>query len=278
MKILGIESSSLTASVAVVTDEAVTGEFTIDYKKTHSQTLLPMLDEMGKMIDLDLRTLDAIAAAAGPGSFTGLRIGAATAKGLGLALGKPLIAVPTLEAMAYNLWGCAGLVCPLMDARRNQAYTAVYRMTGPRGAEGAIAAADCGRAGVLSAVVEPCAMPVADLIRFLNGTGEPVTFLGDGVPVFREVIRENMTVPAFFAPPHCAGQRAASVAALGLEYAKAGRMVTAAEFKPDYLRKPQAEREREARMEAERSLGAGKPRGPEEFSGPGKAPGQEAAL
>ena len=113
MKILGIESSSLVASVAVVTDDVVTAEFTANFRKTHSQTLLPMLDQMGQLIHLDMKTLDAIAVAAGPGSFTGLRIGAATAKGLGLALDKPLVAVPTLEALACNLWGCAGVVCPV---------------------------------------------------------------------------------------------------------------------------------------------------------------------
>ena len=97
MKILGIDSSGLVASVAIVEDDILVGEYTTNYKKTHSQTLLPMLDELKKMIDLDLNSVDAIAIAAGPGSFTGLRIGAATAKGLGLALNKPLVEVPTLE-------------------------------------------------------------------------------------------------------------------------------------------------------------------------------------
>ena len=110
MKLLGIESSSLVASVAVVTDGILTGEYTMNHKKTHSQTLLPMLDELGKLLDLDLSTIDAIAVSGGPGSFTGLRIGAATAKGLGLALKKPLIHVPTVDALAYNLWGTSALV------------------------------------------------------------------------------------------------------------------------------------------------------------------------
>lgn len=107
MRILGLDSSGLVASVAVVeaetAGEAIIAEYTVNYKKTHSQTLLPMLDEVAKMIELDLNTLDAIAVAGGPGSFTGLRIGSATAKGLGLALKKPLIHVPTLEGLAYNM-------------------------------------------------------------------------------------------------------------------------------------------------------------------------------
>ena len=125
MKILAIDSSGLVASVAIIEDDNMLAEYTVNYKKTHSQTLLPMLDEIGKMIDLDLQTIDAIAVAAGPGSFTGLRIGSATAKGLGLALNKPLVSIPTVDGLAYNLYGTDKLICPLMDARRNQVYTGI---------------------------------------------------------------------------------------------------------------------------------------------------------
>ena len=130
MRILALDSSGLVASVAVVedgmTDDQVIAEYTVNYKKTHSQTLLPMLDEIVKMTELDLNSVDAIAVAAGPGSFTGLRIGSATAKGLGLALDKPLIHIPTLEGLAYNLCGSSDIVCPIMDARRGQVYTGIY--------------------------------------------------------------------------------------------------------------------------------------------------------
>ena len=126
MKVLGIDSSGLVASVAVVEDDILLAEYTVNYKKTHSQTLLPMLKEIGDMINLDLNSLDAIAVAAGPGSFTGLRIGAATVKGLGLALEKPVVSVPTCHGLAYNLWGSDKLICPIMDARRNQVYTGIY--------------------------------------------------------------------------------------------------------------------------------------------------------
>ena len=114
MKILGIESASLVASVAVVTDGLVTAEYTVDFKKTHSQTLLPMIDEVTRMLELDLHEVDAIAVSGGPGSYTGLRIGSATAKGLGLALEKPLVHVPTMDAMAYNLYGTSALICPVI--------------------------------------------------------------------------------------------------------------------------------------------------------------------
>ena len=99
MKVLAVDSSGLVASVAVVEEDNLLVEYTMNYKKTHSQTLLPMLDEVKKMIDLDLNSIDAIAVAAGPGSFTGLRIGSATVKGLGLALNKPVVEVPTLEGL-----------------------------------------------------------------------------------------------------------------------------------------------------------------------------------
>ena len=126
MKILGIESSSLVASIAIVEDDNMLAEYTVNFKKTHSQTLLPMLDEVMRMLRMELQEVDAIAVSGGPGSFTGLRIGAATAKGLGFALQKPLIHVPTLDATAYNLCGSDALICPIMDARRNQVYNGLY--------------------------------------------------------------------------------------------------------------------------------------------------------
>ena len=136
MRILAIDSSGLVATVAVVEEEneisKTIAEYTINYKKTHSQTLLPMLDEIVKMTDMNLDTIDAIAVAGGPGSFTGLRIGSATAKGLGLALKKPLIHIPTVEGLAYNLCYTDRIICPIMDARRNQVYTGIYQMDGDK--------------------------------------------------------------------------------------------------------------------------------------------------
>lgn len=230
MKLLGIESSSLVASAAVVTDDQLTAEYTVNFKKTHSQTLLPMIDQIVRMLELDISTIDAIAVAGGPGSFTGLRIGSATAKGLGLAIKKPLIHVPTVDAMAYNLWGSDGLICPIMDARRSQVYTGLYHM----------------RHGI--EVVKPqCAMGMEELIQCLWDIGEPVIFLGDGVAANRGIIEEKMRVSYEFAPSSHNRQRAATVAALGMEYYKKGITVEAAEFAPDYLRKSQAEREMEAK-------------------------------
>lgn len=237
MKILGLDSSGIVASVAVVEDGTMIAEYSVNYKKTHSQTLLPMLDEVAKMTELDLDTIDAIAVAGGPGSFTGLRIGSATAKGLGLALKKPLISVPTVEALAFNLYDVQGLVCPIMDARRNQVYTGLYRFED-----------HC-----LKVVEDQMAVPMEALLEKLNEYACPVTFLGDGVPVFKTVIEEKLQVPFSFAPAHVNRQRAAAVAALGLVYFQEGRYETAAEHMPDYLRVSQAERERAEREKA-RSL------------------------
>lgn len=228
MKILGIDSSGLVASVAVIEDDLMLAEYTVNYKKTHSQTLLPMLDEIVKMTELDLNTIDAIAVAAGPGSFTGLRIGSATAKGLGFALDKPLISVPTVEGLAYNLCGTDKIVCPLMDARRNQVYTGVYEFDRNQ----------------LITVEDQMAVPVERIISRLNFLGREVIFLGDGVPVFRKVLEDKLIVPYSFAPAHMNKQRASAVAALALCYAKKGKLESAAEHQPDYLRLSQAERER----------------------------------
>lgn len=234
MKILGLDSSGIMASVAIVEDDVLIAEYTVNYKKTHSQTLLPMLDEIAKMTELDLNSIDAIAVAAGPGSFTGLRIGSATAKGLGLALKKPLIAIPTVEGLAYNLYDISGLICPIMDARRKQVYTGIYRFTDHQ----------------LKVVEDQMAVPMETVIEKLNQYGEAVTFLGDGVPVFHELIAEKMTVPYSFAPAHVNKQRAAAVAALGEIYYRQGKTETAMEHVPDYLRVSQAERERAEREAA----------------------------
>lgn len=233
MKILAVDSSGLVASVAVVEDEVLLAEYTINYKKTHSQTLMPMLQEVKAMTDLDLSSIDAIAIAAGPGSFTGLRIGSATVKGLGFALDKPIVEVPTLEGLAYNLWGTTQLVCPMMDARRNQVYTGIYRFV-PQ-----------GRHWCMETVQEQCAADVTEILQICNDLGEPVIFLGDGVPVYEEKIAENCRVPYTFAPANMNRQRAASVAALAVVYASRNKVVTATKHVPEYLRKSQAERERE---------------------------------
>ncbi len=229
MKILGIDGSGLVASVAVVEDDNLIGEYTTGYKKTHSQTLLPMLDELSKMIELDLNSIDAIAVAAGPGSFTGLRIASATAKGLGLSLGCPIVSVPTVDALAFNMWGNTDIICPILDARRGQVYTGIYEFD---------------EAGNFNTVVEQCAVDFNEIAEQLNTLGKSVTFLGDGVPVFKDKIPETLKVPYRFAPAHLNRQHASSVATLGSIYYAKGDCEIAADHRPEYLRLSQAERER----------------------------------
>ena len=238
MRILALDSSGLVASVAVVEGgvlEAQTiAEYTVNYKKTHSQTLLPMLDEVARMTELDLDSIDAIAVAAGPGSFTGLRIGSATAKGLGLALDKPLIHIPTLEGLAYNLCGTDHIVCPIMDARRGQVYTGIYEFDNDR----------------LIVLEDQMAVGIEELGQRLHSYDRKVVFLGDGVPVFKEALIERIMAgrAIAFAPAHMNRQRAAAVGALAIRYYREGKMETAAEHQPDYLRVSQAERERKERL------------------------------
>lgn len=250
MRVLAIDSSGLTATVAVVEETQTIAEYTVNYKKTHSQTLLPMIDEMAKMVELDLSTIDAIAVAGGPGSFTGLRIGSATAKGLGLALEKPLIHVPTVDALAYSVYGCGDLICPIMDARRQQVYTGIYTFSYSAGKKEDKNLVE----PVFQVLKMQMAVSVEELIRRLNNYGRPVVFLGDGVLVYQEMLEEGLKVQYSFAPSYMNRQRAAVVGALGIRYFKTGRFETAMEHKPDYLRVSQAERERAEREKQARTV------------------------
>lgn len=235
MLILGIESSSLTASVALLQDDRQLAEYTIDYKKTHSQTLLPMIDEICKMTDTTPQQINVIAVSAGPGSFTGLRIGSATAKGLGLALKKPLVSVPTVAAMAYQCYGSRYVICPIMDARRSQVYTGLYLYE---------------EDGTFKTLMDQVPLALEELMEKVNALGRTVLFLGDGVPPYKAQIQEQAKVPVQFAPPFMARQRAAAVAAYGKMCYEAGNFETAAAHRPDYLRQSSAERELAEKNEA----------------------------
>ena len=153
---------------------------------------------------------------------------------------KPIIEVPTLEGLAYQMYGSAPLVCPIMDARRNQVYTGLYQF-------------EEGESDyVMSTLKEGCACDIMECIQTANSFEQPVIFLGDGVPVFESLIREHATVPVYFAPAHRRLQSAASVGALAVKYAAEGRFVDAKDHAPDYFRMSQAERERmEAANKAE---------------------------
>lgn len=230
MRLLAIDSSGLVASAAVLDDDTLLGEYTVNYKKTHSQTLLPMIDALMQMLGMEPDTIDAVAVSEGPGSFTGLRIGSATAKGIGLALDRPLVGVPTVDALACNLYDTDGLVVPMMDARRSQVYTGVY----------------CFEDHRLKVLREQMAVPVDTLASVLNEMGRKAVLLGDGVPVYLEQMKQMLHIDFSVAPAHLNRQRAGAVGWLGIQYLREGRAVPSYAHHPEYLRKPQAERENEA--------------------------------
>ena len=220
MNLIAIDSSGMTATVSLMRDGILVGIYTTCHKKTHSETLLPMLEELGRMTEYDNGKADAIAVAAGPGSFTGLRIGAALAKGMAEALGIPVIAVPTLEA------------------RRNQVYSGIYSFEYD-GADKVCRLKECKPQDALD-VASQC--QAADEIA--KKSSKKIIFLGDGVPVYRDIICENMTSEIIFAPAHRNAQDAACLAALAEEYYRAGKITPAEDFAPEYLRVSQAERVR----------------------------------
>ncbi|MEE8885747.1 MAG: tRNA (adenosine(37)-N6)-threonylcarbamoyltransferase complex dimerization subunit type 1 TsaB [Eubacteriales bacterium] len=252
MRLLAIDSSGLVASAAYMDDDSLLGEYTINFKKTHSQTLLPMIDELTKMLGIEPDSIDAVAVSKGPGSFTGLRIGSATAKGIGLALDRPIVEVPTVDALACNLYDTDGIIVPMMDARRSQVYTGIYHF----------------RDHKLETLMEQTACSVEELAERINHmaagaqTGPEtadmgasssetwavrrVIFLGDGVPVYIDRMKELLEFEFSVAPAHLCRQRAGAVAWLGMQYLKAGKTVPSYAHHPEYLRKSQAEREKEA--------------------------------
>ena len=263
MKILALDTSGVVASAAIWEDDVIRTEYSMNDNKMHSQTILPMLKEALDLTDEDLTTLDAIATAAGPGSFTGLRIGAATVKGLAYALQKPILPVSTVDALAYRLWGTDRLVCPIMDARRDQTYTGLYEF---------VPGENCSEKEdqncpeqelVMHTLVPQCAVAIEEIVEKINRLNRPVTFLGDGVPVFRERILKQIKTPVSFAPAHMNRQSAAAVAAYaayramvnmrangGVLTPEKGVVESAADHTPEYLRLSQAEREKQEKEHA----------------------------
>ena len=224
MKILAIDSTGLVSAVALVNETKIIAELSTNFKKTHSETLMPMIESIKAMTELDLSEIDFIACASGPGSFTGLRIGAATVKGLARGLDKKIIPVPTLDALAYNIFESSKIIVPMMDARRNQVYSCMYKWEG----------------GKLKKLSDYLAEDIAVIIEMTNQYAEGTIFLGDGVLVHKEYI-SNHAENASFVPPHLNTQLASSVGCLALEYADTA--IDAKDFSPFYLRVSQAERE-----------------------------------
>ncbi len=225
MLVLGIDTSSTAASVALLNEEQLLGEVVVNSTQTHSQKLMPIIDQLLKNCGVTVKDIDLIGIASGPGSFTGVRIGISTAKGLAHPFDIPLVEVSSLEALAYNLVNNNGLVCPIFDARRDQVYTRVMRWN----------------KGVLETVIDDENCLIGDLLDQLKELDEPVTFLGDGVLKFDERIAETLGSKAMMAPPNCRMPRGSSVAGAALVAPKSSYKKYDA-VQANYLRKTEAER------------------------------------
>ena len=227
MKILALESSAAAASVCLCEDEFLVAQSYENSGLTHSRTLLPMAEELLKNCGVKLAEVDVIAVAAGPGSFTGLRIGVSAAKGLAWALDKPCAKVSTLEAMAWNVSALPGFLCPVMDARRSQVYNALFFSDGER----------------VRRLTPDRAIGLDELAAELKAAEQTQILVGDGAGLcYNELTKRGLALRQV--PPNLRFQSAWGVARAGLELARAGSLIFAAELTPNYHRLSQAERER----------------------------------
>lgn len=230
MRILAFETSAKAACVALWDGQTLLGESYQNTGLTHSQTLLSMAESMLSHCGFTAQDVDAVAVAAGPGSFTGVRIGVAAAKGFAWGRELPCYGVSTLEAMALNLGIHEGIICPVMDARRNQVYNALFQ----------------AEHGTLTRLQPDRAIALSDLAAELKNYTQPVFLVGDGSLLCYNTLKEhvpNLILP----PPHRMHQRAAGVALAAQAMIDAGLPGDGATLVPNYLRLSQAERERMAR-------------------------------
>lgn len=231
MTILAIDSSAKAASVCIANEEKIIGEFFINTSLTHSQTLMPMTEQLLKNTEMTIDDVDAIAVNAGPGSFTGVRIGVAAAKGLAFPKNLPCVSVSTLESMAYNLLGTDCMVCAVMDARCSQVYNAMFRIKGE----------------TVERLTDDRALSLSDLLLEFKQTDERILIVGDGTEITYDFLK-NEASNAVLAPKNRRTQTASSVALAAFQKLFKGKTQTAAELMPIYLRLPQAQRELNARL------------------------------
>ncbi len=224
MRILALDTSSLVASAAILEDEKLLGEMTINHPKTHSQKLMPIIEALTKSLGLKVKDMDMIAVAGGPGSFTGVRIGLSAAKAFAQPFDLPLVMVSSLKGLAYNLPGYEGIICPILDARRGQVYAAAYRW----------------QSESLITVVPDQAIQLEDLlVKFKEGHAQRIVFLGDAAPKYREEIYKVLGAKAVFAPASHNMQKASSVAMAAIR--NTDQAVKYDEVQANYLRRSEAE-------------------------------------
>lgn len=228
---LAIDSSSKTATAALIKDGALLGEITLNDKKEHSIILMTLIEDLLNFNKLTINDIDGYVVSKGPGSFTGLRIGMATIKGLSFGSGKPYVSVSSLDALAYNVVNFDGIICPIMDALRNSVYTALYKSDKNK----------------LERLTDYSALELEELVNQLKDKNEKVIFIGDGVNKYRKYLEENYP-NCTFPPAHLNLTRASSLGELGSILLESGQQDDP-NSSPIYLKKSQAEREYEQRMQ-----------------------------
>ncbi len=231
MIILSVDSSSSTATCALVKEDKILGEINLNDKKEHSVILMDLIDSLLSRCNLTLDDVDGFAISEGPGSFTGLRIGMATIKGLAFGSNKPCLAISTLDTLAYNVINFNGIICPIMDALRGNVYTNLYKNNN----------------GKLEAISEANCLSIEELVSILKEKNEPIIFLGDGLVKHKDYLLENLNNLSF-APLNSNYPKASSLGELALQLFNSGETQELNKIAPVYLRKSQAEREYEARM------------------------------
>jgi tRNA threonylcarbamoyladenosine biosynthesis protein TsaB len=225
LKILSVETSAVSASAAICDGDVILGEFFNNTRQTHSQTLMPMVQALLSICKISINEIDIFAVSAGPGSFTGVRIGVSAVKGMAMVHSKPCVAVSTLEAIANNLNGQNCIACTVMDARCNQVYNALFDIT----------------ESSISRLTEDRALTINDLKKEIEICKKNIILVGDGAELCYNNMQEMHNI--FLAPEHLMYQHASAVGLLGAEYFKSGKALQASELLPFYLRLPQAERE-----------------------------------
>lgn len=225
MKILGIDSSAKSASVAVTDNGKILSSFYINTGLTHSQTLMPMLDSALKCASLKVEDLDLIAVNKGPGSFTGIRIGVATAKGLADTKNIKTVGISTLESMAYNLKMNDCIAVAVMDARCDQVYTAFFRISN----------------GSVSRLIDDCAVAISELKEMLKKYGETLILVGDGADICYKALHTE--IPNILIASETNKYQNATGVCLAAEDKNSDEYISSKELIPEYLRLPQAERE-----------------------------------
>lgn len=228
MHVLGIETATQVASVAVASNGGILAERMVHNRRTHSVNLLPMIKAVLEESVEERRSLEGIAISSGPGSFTGLRIGMSTAKALAAVWNIPVVAVSTLETLAFVLKGHGSLVCPILNARKNEVYAAVYDFLD-------------GNSNSMTCLHGPVAVQPGELAEMLLNYDRPVTFTGDGIGEFGHLFKERLGKKARFTPFSVAFPRGAAVAELGLLAFREGRGGDPMDIKPEYIRVSEAE-------------------------------------